>query len=238
MLNKINMSMALTISGLLLSGPVIAAKDINDFQTWGTATAVGSLENVNPALKNFKYWAEFQGRFGDDTSRFSQAIIRPGIGYAINNTTSVWAGYALVPTAEPFSKTTFNERRFWQQLLWNNKFSFGSVTSRSRLEERLAPRLGDDTAIRFRQMLKVSVPLTAAPAYSIVASDEYFLNLNNNDWGPRKGFDQNRAFIGIGYNFNKEIKSEIGYMNQYINRPLTSVNRNDHILSINFYFNY
>jgi hypothetical protein len=236
--HKINMSMALAISGLLLSGQVIAAKDINDFQTWGTATAVGSLENVNPALKNFKYWAEFQGRFGDDTSRFSQAIIRPGIGYAINNTTSVWVGYALVPTAEPFSKTTFNERRFWQQLLWNDKFSFGSVTSRSRLEERLAPRLGDDTAMRFRQMLKISVPLAAAPAYSIVASNEYFLNLNNNDWGPRKGFDQNRAFIGIGYNFNKEIKSEIGYMNQYINRPLTSVNRNGHILSINFYFNY
>jgi len=237
-LNKINMSMALTISGLLLAGPVIAAKDINDFQTWGTATAVGSLENVNPALKNFKYWAEFQGRFGDDTSRFSQAIIRPGMGYAINHTTSIWVGYALIPTAEPFSKTTFNERRFWQQLLWDNKFSFGSVTSRSRLEERLAPRLGDDTGIRFRQMFKVSVPLTDAPAYSVVASDEYFLNLNNNDWGPRKGFDQNRAFIGIGYNFNKEIKSEIGYMNQYINRPLTSVNRNNHILSINFYFNY
>ncbi|MEO6421929.1 MAG: DUF2490 domain-containing protein [Candidatus Nitrotoga sp.] len=238
MLNKLNMSRALTISGLLLSGPVIATNDINDFQTWGTATAVGSLENVNPALKKFKYWAEFQGRFGDDTSRFSQAIIRPGVGYEINNTTSVWAGYALIPTAEPFSKTTFNERRFWQQLLWNNKFSFGSLTSRSRLEERLAPRLGDDTSLRFRQMFKISVPLTAAPAYSIVASEEYFLNLNNNDWGPRKGFDQNRAFIGIGYNFNKEIKSEIGYMNQYINRPLTSVNRNDHILSINFYFNY
>ncbi len=238
MLHKINISVALTISGLLLSGSAIAAKDINDFQTWVTATAVGSLENVNPALKNFKYWAEFQGRFGDDTSRFSQAIIRPGIGYAINNATSVWVGYALIPTAEPFSKRTFNERRFWQQLLWNDKFSFGSITSRSRLEERLAPRLGDDTAMRFRQMFKISVPLTAAPAYSLVASDEYYLNLNNNDWGPRKGFDQNRAFIGIGYNFNKEIKSEIGYMNQYINRPLTSVNRNDHILSVNFYFNY
>jgi hypothetical protein len=237
-LNKINISIALIISGLLLSGPVIAAKDINDFQTWGTATAVGSLENVNPALKNFKYWAEFQGRFGDDTSRFSQAIIRPGVGYVISNTTSVWVGYAFVPTAEPFFKRTFNEQRFWQQLLWNNQFSFGSVTSRSRLEERFAPRLGDDTGLRFRQMLKVSIPLTDAPAYSVVASDEYFLNLNNTDWIPRKGFDQNRAFIGMGYNFNKEIKSEIGYMNQYINLARTPVNRNDHILSINFYFNY
>ena len=238
MFHKINTSMTLTLSGLLLYCPVIAAKDINDFHTWGTATAVGSLENVNPALKNFKYWAEFQGRFGDDTSRLSQAIIRPGIGYALNNTTSVWMGYALVHTAEPFSKTTFNERRFWQQLLWSDNFTFGSVSSRSRLEERLAPRLGDDTAMRFRQMFKISVPLTAAPAYSVVASDEYFLNLNNNDWGPRRGFNQNRAFIGLGHNFNKGINYEIGYMNQYIKRNLTPINQNNHILSINFYFNY
>ncbi len=201
MLNKINMFMALTILGLLLSDPVMA--DINDNQTWGNITAVGSLNSFNPALKNFKYWAEFQGRFGDNTSRFSQAIIRPGIGYVINNTTSVWLGYALVHTAEPFSKTTFNERR-----------------------------------LRLRQLFKVWVSLTAAPGYSVVASDEYYLNLNNADWGPRKGFDQNRAFIGMGYDFDKEIKTEIGYMNQYINRPHTSINRNDHILSINFYLNY
>jgi hypothetical protein len=238
MLIKINTFLALTISSLLFSSPVIAAKDINDYQTWGTATAVGSLETFHPALKNFKYWAEIQARFGDDTSRFSQAIIRPGIGYVFNTTTSVWGGFAFVPTAEPFSKTTFNERRIWQQLLWNDKFSFGTVSSRSRLEERLVPRLGDDTGMRFRQMFKISVPLTAAPAYSIVASDEYFLNLNNVDWGPRRGFDQNRAFIGMGYNINKEIKTEIGYMNQYINRPHNPINRNDHILSINFYFNY
>lgn len=228
--------MALTIFGLLLSGPVMA--DINDNQTWGNITAVGSLSSFNPALKNFKYWAEFQGRFGDNMSRFSQAIIRPGIGYDINNTTSVWLGYALVHTAEPFSKTTFNERRVWQQLLLNDKFSFGTVSNRSRLEERLVPSLGDDTSLRLRQMFKVWIPLTAAPAYSVVASDEYYLNLNNADWGPRKGFDQNRAFIGMGYDFDKEIKTEIGYMNQYINRPLTSINRNDHILSINFYLNY
>jgi len=143
-----------------------------------------------------------------------------------------------VHTAEPFSKTTFNERRVWQQLLLNDKFSFGTASSRSRLEERLVPSLGDDTSLRLRQMFKIWVPLTAASAYSVVASDEYYLNLNSADWGPRKGFDQNRAFIGMGYDFDKEIKTEIGYMNQYINRPNTSINRNNHILSINFYLNY
>ena len=44
--------------------------------------------------------------------------------------------------------------------------------------------------------------------------------------------------MGLGYNLTKEIKSEVGYMNQYINRPLTPIDRNDHILSINLYLNY
>jgi len=155
----------------------------------------------------------------------------------LNNTTSAWLGYALVPTAAPFSKITFNERRVWQQLLSTDKFSFGTPMSRSRLEERLVPRLGDDTALRFRQLLRISVPLVAASSYSVVASNEYFLNLNNADLGSRRGFNQNRAFVGMGYNLNSKIKTEIGYMNQYINRPLTPINRNNHILSINFYFN-
>lgn len=238
MCTKTNTLMAFTLSGLLCANPVFATKDLSDFQTWGTATATGSLKAFNPALQDFKYWAEFQGRFGEDSSRLSQVLIRPGIGYAINKNTSAWLGFGLIPTDAPFTKTSFNERRVWQQLLWKDSFSFGSLISRSRLEERWAPSRGNDTALRFRQMFKVSVPLAHAPTYSIVASNEYYLNLNSNDWGPRKGFDQNRAFLGVGYNLNKEIKTEIGYMNQYINRPLTSANLNDHIVSVNFLFDY
>ena len=237
-LSKFNIIKILTLSGLLLSSPAIAAKDISDFQTWGTATATGSLKSFNPELKKFKYWAEFQARFGVDSSRFSQAIVRPGIGYEINKNSSAWLGYGWIPTDEPFTKTPFNERRLWQQFLWKDNNSFGAISSRTRLEQRWAPRVGDDTAFRLRQMLKISSPMKNSPAYSLVASDEYFLNLNDTDWSPKSGFDQNRLFLGIGYNFDKETKTEIGYMNQYINRSNTSVNLNDHILSINFIFDY
>lgn len=54
------------------------------------------------------------------------------------------------------------------------------------------------------------MPLTVAPSYSVVVSNEYFLNLNNANWGPRRGFDQNRAFIGLGYNFTSKIRTEVG----------------------------
>lgn len=238
MLSRIKTLQAVTLSALLFSSPVPAAADINDFQTWGAVVATGSLKSFNPAWKNFKYWAEFQGRFGDDTSRLSQVMVRPGIGYEINPNSSVWVGYGWIPTDDPFTKTPFNERRLWQQFSWKDSYSFGTLSSRTRFEQRWAPRVGDDTAFRLRQMLKISSPLSQAPAYSLVASDEYFLNLNDTDWSPKSGFDQNRLFLGIGYNFDKNSKTEIGYMNQYINRSNTSVNLNDHILSINFFFDY
>ena len=73
--------------------------------------------------------------------------------------------------------------------------------------------------------------------FSFVVSDEYFANINKTNYGADDGFDQNRAFAGIGYNFDKNIKTEIGYMNQYI-RKAKAADRMDDILSVNLYLNY
>ena len=210
------------------------AKTVEDFQTWGNVTATGSLGVVNPELKNLKYWVEGQGRFGNDTSQFSQGMVRAGLGYAVMDKVSVWLGYAFVPTEEPFTKKPFDEHRIWQQVLWSDKFADITLTSRSRLEQRFIPT-GSDVGWRFRQMFKASVPI--AYDFSFVVSDEYFVNINKTNFGAADGFDQNRAFAGVGYNFDKNIKTEIGYMNQYI-RKATAPDRKDDILSVNLYLNY
>ena len=225
----------LIMLGLILAGPV-KGQTTEDFQTWGSVTAIGSLSVLNPDLQKFKYWLEGHGRFGNDTSRFSQGILRTGLGYAVNENTSVWLGYAWVPTDEPFAKKAFDENRIWQQLLWSHKYSLATVTSRSRFEQRFIPA-GSQVGWRFRQLLKISVPLSFAPSFSLVASDEYFANLNKTNWGADDGFDQNRAFAGVGFNFDKHTKTEVGYMNQYI-RKAVGPDRMDHILSVNLLLNY
>ncbi len=241
-MRKKNVIAVLVLSGLLLSGQVTAqqfADDQTDFQTWGNITATGNFGFINPAnptLKKLKWWAEGQGRFGDNTSRFSQALLRPGIGYQVTDTTSIWAGYAWAPTEPPFSSVPFDEQRVWQQVLWKNQFSFGTVQSRSRLEQRMAPQLGNDVGVRFRELLKLSVPLAFAPGFSYIVQDEVFVALNSNDWVPRRGIDNNRFFTGLGYAFDKNITGEIGYMNHYIIRR--GANLMDHILSVNLFFNY
>ena len=212
------------------------AKTLEDFQTWGNITAIGSLDIVGPRLKNFKYWLEGQGRFGLDTSDFSQGMLRTGLGYQLNKQSSIWLGYAWIPTDEPFISAAFDEHRIWQQFLWSDTFSFGTLTSRSRLEQRFQPT-GSQVGWRFRQMFKLSVPLPFAPDFSLVASDEYFANINKTNYGADDGFDQNRVFAGFGYNLNKNIKTELGYMNQYIRRA-NRADLMDHILSVNLYLNY
>jgi Protein of unknown function (DUF2490) len=212
------------------------AKTTEDFQTWGNITATGSLSAVNPVLKNFKYWLEGQGRFGLNTSAFSQGMVRTGLGYQLNDQSSIWLGYAWVPTDEPFTKTAFDEHRVWEQFLWSDKYSWGTLTSRSRLEQRFIPT-DSQVGWRFRQMVKASIPMPFAPDFSFVASDEYFANLNKTNYGADDCFDQNRAFAGIGYNFNKSIKTEVDLMNQYIRKPI-GPDRMDNILSVNLYLNY
>lgn len=218
---------------------VSAAEASEDFQTWGNITATGNFESVNPEWKNFKYWLEGQGRFGDDTSRFSQGLARLGLGYAINNKTSIWSGFAWAPTSKPFTQNPFNEYRMWQQLLWNDTYSFASFTLRSRVEERFFDIPGsDDVAFRFRQMAKLTLPIPfAPPAFRFAIANEVFVHLNNTDQGLRRGFDQNRAFAGVAYRFNPETVMEVGYMNQYIAK-YKQVDQMQHILSVNLYFNF
>ena len=247
---------ALLLSSLAISGTASAqqfADDIQDFGVWGAATATGNfgfLNPDNPTLAKVKWWAEGQGRFADDASKFSQAIVRPGIGYQLTPTMSVWAGYAWTPTTTPYVGNTYDEHRAWQQFIYADTYSWGKFQSRSRLEERFVPdhigsarNPGDGNpnnaswvGYRYRHLLKASIPLKFAPGFSYIVQSEAFVGLNDTDWVPRQGFDQNRFFTGVGYAFTKNITGEIGYMNQYIIRR--GANYMGHNLVVNLLANF
>lgn len=231
MLKKIKNYILLAALGLLLCNPVVADQTVEDFEFWGNITALGNfgfLNPQNPDLKKFRWWMEGQGRFGDDASRFSQSLVRPGLGYAITDKVVVWAGYAWAPTCQPLNRVgCFDEHRIWQQVTWADNFSFGRLSARSRFEERFfnhqAPIPGnDDVAYRFRQLVKLAVPMPAVdPNLSFIVQSELFIAMNtvDNPGFISRGYDQNRAFVGLGYKVNQYATVELGYMNQFINRP-------------------
>lgn len=240
MLKKISILMLFAVMPIIMNGSVSAATAYDeDFQTWGNITARGNFESLGNS--KILWWLEGQGRFGADATRFSQGIIRPGIGYALTEKTSVWLGYAWVPTSLPFAKShPFNEHRIWQQLLWSDRFSFGTLQSRTRFEQRFFDIPGStDVHNRFRQLFKLGIPIAEIPNLSFVVANEIFMNFNDVDMGFQSGFDQNRLFGGFAYRFSPMVTTEIGYMNQYLNRRNSS--RNDsmqHILSVNLFLNF
>jgi hypothetical protein len=232
---KTNAGLAsLTVFVMTLSGAVDAST-IEGFHTWGDVLATGSLGRFNPALKNIKYMVEGLGRFGNDSSRLSLGMIRTGLGYALTDETSVWLGYAWVTYDEPFAKTPFDEHRIWQDFSGGHKYAYATLSTRSRLEQRFMDT-GSQVGWRFRQRVKVSVPLVLAPDFSLVGSDEFFANLNKTNFGADDGFDQNRVFAGLGYDFNTHSKAEVGYMNNYLRRH--GPDRMYHYLAVNVLFKY
>jgi hypothetical protein len=176
------------------SEPIEAREIEEDFQTWGVLFASGSFAGIDPRWSRLRYSMEAQGRFGNDSSRFSQGIIRPALGYALNEHNSVWLGGDWVPTSRPFAlKDDFNEYRSWQQWLWSDELSYGTFVSRSRFEQRFfdIPET-EDVGYRYRHLLKVSIPLSfVAPGINLILADEIFVNLAHADaTSIRQGFDQ------------------------------------------------
>jgi hypothetical protein len=132
---------------------------VRDMQTWVSLTTIGSIHSKNESLNHWRYWLEGQQRFGDDSSRFSQSLVRPGIGYALTANTSLWLGYAWIHTGLPFTSTPFAEDRIWQQLLWIKTNRYLTVSSRTRTEQRFL-ETAHKTAYRIREQVKISVPLS------------------------------------------------------------------------------
>ena len=106
--------------------------EISDAQNWWGITAIGVFHK-NHSATPFKYWLEGQQRLGDHNSRSSQRFVRPGLGYALNETTSIWLGYAWVYTGVPLTITPFMEERLWEQLLCVRKYSHHTFSSRTRV---------------------------------------------------------------------------------------------------------
>jgi hypothetical protein len=188
-----------------------------DFQTWFNVTATGNFNKESKAFSRFKYWLEGQDRIGDNSSRSSQEMLRPGLGYSLTENTSLWLGYGWIHTGAPFTTTPFAENRIWQQLLWTKSYNYWTFLSRTRLEQRF---LGNNhkVAYRARQLAKIVVPLKIDSNFSFVSTDELFWHKNNFIGRNSRGFDQNRFFIGFGYQLYPKVTIEIGYMNQYIRR--------------------
>ncbi|MEM8680414.1 MAG: DUF2490 domain-containing protein [Planctomycetota bacterium] len=215
------------------SAPAVA-NTVDDLGQWNALFAQGTFKELGWEHDRLRWWFDGHLRLLDDTDGFTQSIVRPGIGWTLDEESAAWIGYGWIYT-DALSGLRIDEHRIWQQWTWSKGIDDWKFASRSRLEQRFVD-LGNDLGLRYRQLLRVQHNLPAVPKWSLVCWDELFINLNDTDWGARHGFNQNRLFVGVGYKPTKECRwrVEVGYLNQVIELPIID-DRANHILSVNFF---
>lgn len=214
-------------------------------QTEDTGVWLGGFVNgkLPPSMNNdqgsWRLWTDVQLRFGDDASEFAQAVLRPGIGYSLKRGWSIWGGYGYIRTDPPYSSSTTNEHRIWEQAIWSGAIGQTGLQSRTRLEQRFVSS-GNDVGWRVRELVKLSRPVGSATmrkAWSVIVSDEYFVNVNSTDYGAAAGSDRNRFFVGPGLAVSRPLVVEIGYLNQYTIRA-SGPNKTDHLFATNLLWRF
>ncbi len=218
-MNKILLSLI-----LLSTVSVAHAEDtIEDGRMWLT------LSHDYHINERWRLNLHLQPRWRQEGHEFDQILYRPGLYYKVSPNLSLGVGYAYILTHLTSGGNT-HEQRLWEDVIYQTNLTEEiRFLSRSRLEQRhLEGRA--DVSHRFRQTVRFSIPTQLVGGLSAVFYDEYFLNMNDASWGVHRGFDQNRAFVGVNYLFNKHANMDVGYLNQYVNRPTTDVE--NHVLAI------
>jgi hypothetical protein len=206
------------------------AESVEDGRAWLNLTVTGALPT-----EGWRWYAELQPRLREEGAHLDQVLMRPAVYYQLTEQSSIWAGYAHVVT-HPAGKSAFDEHRLWQQYLYQfAHINNIAIQSRTRLEQRFIEN-ADDTGHKLRQMLRFVASSGVHPKLSWVFYDEYFINLNNTDYGAQKGFDQNRAFLGGNWTLNPEAKIELGYLNQYVKTK--QANFMNHVFSTTLIFSF
>jgi hypothetical protein len=208
----------------------------SDFQIWVPI-------NINTKLtEQLRGFLELQPRIGNNASNLTSAIVRPALGWAINKQASIWVGYGMqADSVTPDSDTYRIENRAWQGFTWrdtaNEKQFIWEV--RNRLEERFLAG-NSDPSIRWRTRFRVEQLISGWPHWSVIASEEIFVNLNDNSNNAQlqAGTQQNRLYAGLGYRFTPEAQVETGYLYQHVWRNSPSADQNNNIWMTNLNLNF
>tara|TARA_R110000751_G_scaffold14621_3_gene47409 strand:- start:56993 stop:57667 length:675 start_codon:yes stop_codon:yes gene_type:complete len=172
---------------------------------------IGSKE-----LKNgWNIHNEVQYRNYDAVGDLEQLLLRTGLGCNLtenNNNLLLGYGYILSENyvGDTDQKVSVNEHRIFQQFTTKQNVGVLDLSHRYRFEQRFVE---DDFKMRFRYFLGLKIPLQNKadgnnPLY-LSAYNEIFLNTKS------EIFDRNRLYGGLGYEFSKQLRLELGYMNQF-----------------------
>ncbi len=170
-------------------------------------------------------------RFSDDRRGLYQIENNFLLGYNINETVTIWAGYTHDPQYDGGTFTVM-ERRAREQVTFDDVAKIGSGTLGLRLRAEQRWRDGvDGTGWRLRPYAKYVLPLSADGKTTLTLGHESFINLNSTSFQSRKGWDRMRNSIAVKRPLSRVLSADIGYLNQYTLES-GGPNRMDHAVTL------
>lgn len=178
----------------------------NELGTWSTT-------NINLKINDkWQVFAESQLRSLKFYDNFHYYEVKTGITYKIKPNFYVNSGFGNYNTysengnfAAPIKQ---KEIRTWIQLVFKNPFNFMSVEHRYRAEQRYT-NLGYRNRFRYRLSAKVPIFKGKEKEYFLLGWNELFFT-NNEPF-----FERNRLFLGGGFDINKNLAIQTGYIYQF-----------------------
>ncbi|QIX63168.1 DUF2490 domain-containing protein [Hymenobacter lutimineralis] len=211
------MNKAVCAVGLL--GAMVGKATLSRAQTPGTwgSWFIGTVQLPGTPEKKWGGFGEVQVRTNGLFSQYFYHELKGGVSYDLDkNFTVMLAGgrYATYKPKEVGEGPLNTEARLWLQITLNQYMARLRVEHRYRLEQRWFNYSGDSTGTRnrLRYRLNTFLPLNKSAigpgTVFLSVYDEIFLNPK----GPV--FERNRVYAGAGYQFNKHLTAQAGWVNQ------------------------
>jgi len=161
---------------------------------------------------------------------WQQYLIRPNVGFAINKQLEVGLGYTharMFPYGNQPVPMEFTENNIFEQLILRQKAGKVGLMHRFRLEQRFLDHVerspesgpyikGKDYKNRFRFRIDGMIPVAFKDRLFVGLYNELFVHLQ--DVMLLDAFDQNRAYIGLGYQMNQKLRLELGVLHHYLRK--------------------
>ena len=176
------------------------------------------LSHTQKVSKKWNALADVQLRSSDKIKRFETVLLRTAVAYEFNEEHSVALGYAYKSDwEEDILKLKYQmEHRIYQQYLYSHNLKRTELNIRFRLEQRFVKEEKTfDFSQRLRGFLSFQIPVAANNDFSkgvyTALQNELFVNVQHKENVNNHIFDQNRAYVAVGYRWNKKLDTEIGY---------------------------